>query len=547
METEAKFIVPDAATFDRIRATTQFGSYTRTDEQVKPVHDRYVDTADYRFYGHQYYARLRESKGTLLLTLKSLGNAAAGAIHAREEYQTEVPGLSVSAWPPGDVRRLAEEIAGDAPLTDLVTFDQTRHVSILREGERAVAELSLDEVVVAGPQGPVRAYELEAELLPDGTPADLDALCRVFGEDYGLTGQPQSKFERALALAGIHLAPAPASTPSTNGYAPGAVTAPLSPAALPPDPDAVRPTDSMAGAGRKILHKQLAALEKNEDGVRAGDDADAVHDMRVATRRMRAALRLMEDYEQSKTFDRVRREARALARALGGVRDLDVLIEHAQAFQAALPAGQQPDLDGLLAAWRTQRKRARKRLLRLLDSAAYPRFKDHLSTLLARPPAPPDQAAGAVPYEVRHVAGSAIWTHYEAVRAYEGVIDTATVPQLHALRIECKYLRYTLEFFRDVLAPEAEGLIGEVVTAQDQLGQMHDADVAADLIRGYIADTYPARKKKPAPPPPPGLEVYLAARAATVQDIAAHFAETTWARLNSLHLRQRLATVIAAL
>jgi CHAD domain-containing protein len=152
-----------------------------------------------------------------------------------------------------------------------------------------------------------------------------------------------------------------------------------------------------------------------------------------------------------------------------------------------------------------------------------------------------------VPYEVRHVAGSAIWTHYEAVRAYEGVIDTATVPQLHALRIECKYLRYTLEFFRDVLAAATEGLIGEVVTAQDQLGQMHDADVAADLIRGYIADTYPARKKKPAPPPPPGLEVYLAARAATVQDIAAHFAETTWVRLNSLTLRQRLATLLAAL
>src|SRR5689334_25309544 len=134
METEAKFIVPDAQTFDRIRATEQFGPYIRTSEQVKPVHDRYVDTSDYRFYGHQFYARLRESKGTLLLTLKSLGNGAQGAVHAREEYQTEVPGLSVSAWPAGDVRRLAEEIAGDAPLTDLVTFDQTRHISTLREG-----------------------------------------------------------------------------------------------------------------------------------------------------------------------------------------------------------------------------------------------------------------------------------------------------------------------------------------------------------------------------------------------------------------------------
>jgi CHAD domain-containing protein len=539
METEAKFIVPDAATFDRIRAATQFGPYTRAGEQVKPVHDRYVDTPDHRFFGHHYYARLRESNGTLLVTLKSLGNGAQGAVHSREEYQTEVPGLSVSAWPAGEVRRLAEEIAGDAPLTELVTFDQTRHVSILRDGEREVAELSLDEVVVAGAQGPVRAYELEAELRPDGTPADLEALARIFSEEYGLAPQPRSKFERALALAGVQPA-------APNGHASETPTQRLPAEEPAPEPEEVQATDSLAVAGRKILRKQLAALEKNEDGVRAGDDADAVHDMRVATRRMRAALRLMEAYEQGKTFDRVRREARDLAHALGAVRDLDVLIEHATSFRAALPAEQQPDLDGLLADWGKQRKRAHKQLLRLLESKTYPRFKAHLAAFVDSPPHAPDQTGGAVPYQVRHVAGSAIWTHYEAVRAYEGVIDTVTVPQLHALRIECKYLRYTLEFFRDVLAREVEGLIGEIVTAQDQLGQMHDADVAADLIRAHVAAAYPARKKKPAEVPP-GLAAYLAARDATTQEIATHFAGTTWVRLNSADLRQRLATLVAGL
>ena len=548
METEAKFIVPDAATFDHIRATEQFGPYIRGAEQVKPVHDRYVDTADYRFYGRHYYARLRESKGTLLLTLKSLGNGAQGAVHAREEYQTEVPGLSVSAWPAGDVRRLVEEIAGDATLTDLVTFDQTRHISILREGEREVAELSLDEVVITGAQGPVRAYELEAELRPEGTPADLETLSRIFSSDYGLTPQPQSKFERALALAGIHLEAAAPAPPATNGHPTRVLTGPLAPEAAPP-PKAgtgILPTDSMGAAGRKVLRRQLVAMEENEDGVQAGEDIEAVHDMRVATRRMRAALRLMEDYEHGRNFERVRREARTVARRLGAVRDLDVLLDHAHNFHESLPAEQQPDLDGLLADWGKTRKRDRKRLLRLLNSASYDRFKAHLVTLLDEPAPVPDQAAGARPFQVRHVAGSAIWTHYEAVRAYEAVIDTATVPQLHALRIECKYLRYTLEFFREVLAPEAQGLIQEVITAQDQLGQMHDADVAAGLIRSYIADTYPSRKKKPAQPPP-GLAAYLAAREATVQDIADHFAATTWVRLNSADLRQQLASLVAGL
>ncbi len=545
METEAKFIVPDAATFDRIRATAQFDRYTRTEEQVKQVHDRYVDTADHQFYAHQYYARLRASNGALMVTLKSLGGTTEGAVHARDEYQTEVPGLSVSAWPSGDTRHLAEEIAGDAPLTDLVTLDQTRHVSILRDGDREVAELSLDEVVITGPIGPQRAYELEAELRPDGTAADLAALVKVFSEEYDLAPQPHSKFERALALAGIRPDAAPAA-PATNGHSTGTPTQTLSADAEPPKRDTVLATDSIAVAGRKVLHKQLGALEKNEDGVQVGADAEAVHDMRVATRRMRAALRLMEDYESGRTFDRVRRGARDLAQTLGAVRDLDVLIEHAHDFRITLPADQQPDLDGLLAAWDKARSRANKHLLRLVDSSTYPRFKDRLSALIAAPAPPPDEADGAVPYQVRHVAGSALWTHYEAVRAYEGVIDTVTVPQLHALRIECKYLRYTLEFFRDVLGPETAGLIGEVVTAQDQLGQMHDADVAADLIQTYITDTYPARKKKAAQPPA-GLAAYLAARQATVQEIAAHFAATTWVRLNSTDLRGRLATLIAGL
>ena len=65
METEAKFILPDAATFAHLHDLEQIGPYTRYNGRVKHVHDRYVDTPDHRFYRRQFYARLREGDDRL--------------------------------------------------------------------------------------------------------------------------------------------------------------------------------------------------------------------------------------------------------------------------------------------------------------------------------------------------------------------------------------------------------------------------------------------------------------------------------------------------
>src|SRR5205823_4968611 len=202
METEAKFIVPGEATFARLRGVDWFGPYERRGEKTKSVHDRYIDTPDHRFYDKELYVRLREGKeGDILLTIKRLGAPPQGAIHARDEYQVQVPSLARADWPNSDVRNMVQEIAGDQPLGDLVAIDQTRTVSNLYQGERAVAELSLDEVVIQTAHEPMTVYELEAELLPDGLDSDLRILERIFIDEYGLEPQRLTKFERAIKMA----------------------------------------------------------------------------------------------------------------------------------------------------------------------------------------------------------------------------------------------------------------------------------------------------------------------------------------------------------
>jgi CHAD domain-containing protein len=119
------------------------------------------------------------------------------------------------------------------------------------------------------------------------------------------------------------------------------------------------------------------------------------------------------------------------------------------------------------------------------------------------------------------------------------------VPQLHALRITGKYLRYTLEFFKEVLPADAEALIRDVVGMQDELGLLHDADVAAGLIRDYVATLLQGKRKRRPAGPPPGLADYLADREAAVTHVRDHFG-STWATLTGPDWRARLAAALAA-
>ncbi|MDQ5824086.1 MAG: CYTH domain-containing protein [Chloroflexota bacterium] len=201
MEIEAKFLVPDEATFARMLQVRVLGPYEVRDTRTKHVRDRYLDTADRSFHNRNLFVRLREVSGGLLLTIKGTGaGVSEGSIHTRDEYETQVQGLDVSTWPPGDVRRMVEQTAQGKPLHDLFMLEQTRTVSNLYEGQRAVAELSLDDVTIHTASGPVRGYELEIELLPEGLLDDLRVLSRLLTGEYGLLPQPESKFERAMRL-----------------------------------------------------------------------------------------------------------------------------------------------------------------------------------------------------------------------------------------------------------------------------------------------------------------------------------------------------------
>jgi len=472
VEIEAKYAISDPAVLDGLLGLRALGAYGLRPTGERHVVDHYLDTADRDLLRGGYACRLREGEAghPWLLTVKGLGGSD-GALHQREEHECEVSPRSFPAdWPESPARDIVTRLSDGRPLTELLSFRQLRTNRAVDCGDRAVGELSLDTVDVDINGHRTRTLELEIELGPSGITSDLDALDAEL-RPYELIAQSTSKFERALAMLDQSAGRPASRKKKEKKKTPG-----------------VRADEPMAEAGRKILRFHFKRMLANEAGTRKGDDIEALHHMRVATRRQRGAFRIVRPYFKRKAVQAFRDELRTLAELLGGVRDLDVLIEAAVGYQASLKHDAGAALDPLLDEWRAQRDGARAKLLGHLDGEDYreftTRYDEFLSSDGAGVKATSDDSPH--PHLVRHVLPTEIWDHYGKLRAYETVLEWASIETVHALRIEGKRLRYLLEFFAEALGADLSDTIEALVALQDHIGELHDVDVTIGLLRDFL-------------------------------------------------------------
>lgn len=538
-ELEAKFVVPDQSVFEQLLTLTGLAGLAVGEQVVEQVTDRYLDSPDWGLLAGAFACRLRENEGGALMALKSLG-WGSGLISRRDEYEfpLELPldYLQPENWPAGPMKDLVMDVLRGRRLRQVLVVQQGRHKSILLDGGRPVAELSLDQVRF---QDGRLTWELEAELLPEGAEVELERIALDLAMKWHLVSASSSKFERGLHLlekrerppAWIHL-------PSMQGK--------RYPEALGKYPD-VRPQNSMSEAGLKTLGLHFEHMLAHEPGTRLGDDIEELHDMRVATRRMRAAFRVFGPYFDARLIRPHIRGLKRTGRALGPVRDLDVFEERARQYLATLPvqdasqshsAEKAGPLDSLLLFLQQERVDARERLLAFLNSPRYLRFVEQFGRFVSAGP------GEAVPVlkesfsdQVRHVAPRLIYDRYEAVRAYEPLLDSASIELLHALRIDFKRLRYALEFFVPVLGKEIQDVVSEVKGIQDHLGDLNDADVAIRLLDHFLAGDPPGRA---------GLLAFKQNRIAERDRLLDSFA-VTWEHFKRPVVHRSLALAVSAL
>lgn len=234
---------------------------------------------------------------------------------------------------------------------------------------------------------------------------------------------------------------------------------------------------SLALSSRIMLAKHAHKLYKHLPDVLSGDDPHAVHQMRVATRRLRASLQSTAIAYKSKPVDALRKSLRRLTRALGAVRDLDVMLMRLREDVQQL-GGDRGEVEQRIEQLQAERDRAHDKLVAELHTKRTARLLNQLNDFLLRPLEELQADDGGLPLLVRHHAGSAIWHEFETVQRFETVMPRGSSEQLHALRISCKHLRYTLELFEPALGGDAHEIIKQVEAIQEHLGQIHDADVA---------------------------------------------------------------------
>ncbi len=345
-------------------------------------------------------------------------------------------------------------------------------------GGRVVGEVALDEteILLGDGEEPVRLSRVEVEV---GT-GDVDSAPELLG---GFVGE----MREALGLKPTRL----------SKYAAGLFATGQSPeAAADLGPTGIDASLTLGELAFAVLRRQFAKMRSHEPGVRIGEDPEEVHDMRVATRRMRAAIKLFKGALPERARH-LRGELKWLANVLGDVRDLDVQLERLEGWVAGTsdePSEDEEYREALRRAARAMERRreeARGPMLEALDSARYERFETSFAEMLKLGPrgglvpgGPPDGDSTAD--EPAVVAGSGLLSRrYRKWRKLARGLDGSSVPEdYHELRKEGKRLRYALEFFADVYGESAtDGLVKPLKAVQDDLGLHQDDIVAAEWLR----------------------------------------------------------------
>lgn len=230
-----------------------------------------------------------------------------------------------------------------------------------------------------------------------------------------------------------------------------------------------------------ILKAKAKAMFKLEAAAGSGKDVEALHDMRVASRRLREALRIFRPLCRRNALKRHLGLVRSVTRTLGAARSFDVSVGLLEAYAAKGTDPQAAEAAAfMLARGRAGRQRARKRMVRRLNAlklgaarrgmVAF--FEDQKGRVQARRGGiDPDRrlAENARPLIAKRL--EAVFEHREGIR------DEARTDLLHRMRIAAKKLRYAMETLRVAFGEGFDAAYGLVEQAQEMLGRIHDLDV----------------------------------------------------------------------
>ena len=243
-------------------------------------------------------------------------------------------------------------------------------------------------------------------------------------------------------------------------------------------------TPAREAVGR-IVRAMLALAAENVPGILDDLDTEFLHDYRICLRKIRALLSLLKGVYPLEETGRIRAVLGGVARQTNRLRDLDVYLLAREEYCALLPPGIRPMLDDMFAAFSAERKDEFRRVITELRPALRQGLFRDIERYVA-----PETLHGPSPaaeLAVGPLAFGRIGKRYRKIRGIAREIGPDTPDEaIHQLRIECKKLRYLMEFFAELI-PAAEGaaLVKLLKRLQGRLGDFNDASVQQKSLLAY--------------------------------------------------------------
>ena len=396
--------------------------------------ETYYDTAGGRLdrAGIVLRRRVENHKGVWHLTVTSDGESA---------LEVEVPGGP--AAPPAELQALLSAVSAGFALSPVARLRTKTSGKRVKQGNHALARVLVSSMGVLEGRRVIEAFH---ELLLEPLAAD---------------GKEVARLEKALRRAG-----------AKPGHAPSPVSRVLGSEALDESPAA---TPDLARL-RMFFREQFARMLAHDPGVRLGEDPEELHQLRVATRRLRSVLRTATPLLEATWAQALRDELSWLGDELGHARDVDVLSEHLRAEAAKLDPVDRRALKPLFDDLAAEGKDARSRVLEALRSERYLALLATLEGAAAAPPAGDDVSLRkAVRKEFNRLA-----------KAMDSLAAEPSDEAVHRARIKGKRARYASELLEDDLGSAGKRLISAAKTFQDVAGEHQDAVVAEERIRTLL-------------------------------------------------------------
>lgn len=416
--------------------------------RTQTLRNLYFDTADLALRRQRVALRLRRAGRQWLQTVKCASSARAG-LSSRPEWEQPFSGhFDFSQIEDAALRSELEALRDRGALSAVFDTDfERREWRFSAGGGELLLMADRGHILAGGRRETISEIELELA----GAPVEaLLELAARLAETLPLRAESRSKAQRGYDLMA------------------GAEPAPVRAGRSPVDTDG-----SAAAAFRAVALDCIAHYQANEHGALHSDAPEFIHQMRVALRRLRSALRVFAPALPT-AAGTLATHLRALAGELGELRDRDVLqTELLAPVIASKPDVALLDIERALLSARTA---SRDRVLAALQDGRQARLMIALLSLLQQPDS--EEAPSLRKLAHRRLAGA----HRRMIRAVRSA-RSGDIEALHALRIDVKRLRYALEFFLPLLDAEcARQALDTLSEAQESLGFINDLSQAGPRL-----------------------------------------------------------------